>query len=153
MKATFTQLNNSWNAEPNAPDPQAAWEDDSLIVRFRMNSFQFPEYDEDDIGELVFEGCTRYRIGTVNDEGWYRDQGRFGCNGHRWGEFYEVAGGLSPDMTPDDWVVRCEDGEDRRHFLFYFRDEDFECVARGWRLRIIKRHNKPAHPTAGNAPV
>ena len=138
MNATFTQLNHGWNAEPNAPDPQAAWENDSLIVRFRMNSFQFPEYDEDDIGELVFEDCTRYRIGTVNDEGWYRDQGRFGRSGHRWGEFYEVAGGLTPAFTPNDWAVRCQDGGTRRHFLFYFRDEDFECVARSWTLRRTK---------------
>jgi hypothetical protein len=138
MNPTFTQLNNGWNAEPNAPDPQAAWNGDSLVLRFRMNAFQFPEYDEDDIGELVFEDCTRYRIGTVNDEGWYRDQGRFGRKGHRWGEFYEITGGLSPAITPDDWVVRCQDDEADRHYLFYFRDEDFECVARSWTLRITK---------------
>ncbi len=138
MSPIFTQLNHGWNAEPNAPDPQAAWQGVSLLLRFRMNAFQFPEYDGDDIGEIIFEDCTRYRIGTVNDEGWYRDQGRFGGNGHQWGEFYEVAEGLSPDITPDDWVVRCQDGEARRHFLFYFRDEDFECVARSWSLRISK---------------
>ena len=138
MNPTFTQLNQGWNAEPNAPNPQATWQGDTLILRFRTNSFQFPEYDEDDIGELNFEDYTRYRSGTVNDEGWYRDQGRFGRNGHRWGQFYEVARGLSPEITPDDWDVRCQDDGACRHYLFYFRDEDFECVARCWSLRITK---------------
>ena len=138
MNPTFTQLNHGWNAEPNAPDPQTDWQGTALLVRFRMNPFQFPEYDEDDIGEILFEDCSRFRIGSVNDEGWYRDQGRFGRNGHSWGEFYEVAGGLDSDIAPDDWLVGCQDGETHRHFLFYFRDEDFESVARSWNLRITK---------------
>jgi hypothetical protein len=138
MSQTFTQLNHGWNAEPNAPNPQAKWEGTSLRLRFRMNPFQFPEYDEDDIGEITFEDCSRFRIGSVNDEGWYRGQGRFGRDGHRWGEFYEVTGGLDPGTAPDDWDICCQDAEGLRHFLFYFRDEDFECVARSWNLRIAK---------------
>ena len=138
MSPTFTQLNHGWNADPNGPDPRAEWDGLSLRLRFRMNSFQFPEYDAEDIGEIVFDDCSRFRLGTVNDEGWYRGQGRFGRAGHSWGEFYEVAGGLDPGTAQDDWVVRCPDAESYHHFLFYFRDEDFECVARGWNLKISK---------------
>jgi hypothetical protein len=138
MSPAFTQLNHGWTAEPNAPDPQAEWEGTSLRLRFRMNPFQFPEYAEDDIGEIVFEDCSRFRVGSVNDEGWFCGQGRLDRAGHIWSGFYEVTGGLDPDADPDDWVVRCQDTCRLRHFLFYFRDEDFECIARSWNLKTTK---------------
>lgn len=138
MSILFTQLNHGWNAEPNAPEVSVSWDGVDLVLRFLMNPFQFPEYSEDEIGKVTFLECSRYRLGTLNDEGWHRGQGRFADVNHRWGEFYEVTGNLRLDRLPDDWEVRIHEPADRRHFLFYFRDEDFECDARDWRFEVFK---------------
>jgi hypothetical protein len=47
-----------------------------------------------------------------------------------WGEFYEVAGDLRLKDCPNDWqVVADATGLPLRHFLFYLRDQTFECDA------------------------
>jgi hypothetical protein len=138
MSTTFRQLNHGWNAEPNAPEPKVEWRGADLILKFLMNPFQFPEYGEEDVGQITFADCSRYRLGTLNDEGWYRGQGRFHGVPHQWGEFYEVHGDLRLEAIPDGWQIRTEPVGDRAHFLFYFRDEDFECDARSWSLYVIK---------------
>lgn len=138
LKTTFTQLNHGWNAEPNAPEPKAEWRGNDLCLTFRLNAFQFPKYQEGDMGEIIFFDCSRYRFGTLNDEGWYRKQGRFCDVMHQWGEFYRVEGDLRLDRLPDDWKTRDPSATDRQHFLFYFRDEDFECDARDWELKVVK---------------
>lgn len=101
-----------------------------------MNAFQFPDHDGDDVGEIIFSDCARFRLGTLNDEGWYRGQGRFRDVQHEWGEFFEVYGDLRLDQVSGDWQVRDAVGPGTNHFLFYFRDNDFECDARSWSLRI-----------------
>jgi hypothetical protein len=143
METTFTQLNDGWNAEPNGPEPKAEWQGDNLILRFYMNPYQFPEYQEGDIGEIVFRDCSRYRLGTLNDEGWYRGQSRWAGVQHAWGEFYQVVGDLRLSGVPDDWKTRDPNVGNRDHFIFYFRDEDFECDARAWELKIIRA--EPGH--------
>ncbi len=50
-----------------------------------MNAFQFPDYDEDDVGEIIFSDCARFRLGALNDEGLYRSQWRFRDVTHKWG--------------------------------------------------------------------
>ena len=138
MNVSFTQLNRGWNAEPNAPEPSATWQGNDLVLRFGMNPYQFPEYAADDIGQITFVDCSRYRFGMLNDEGWYLGQGRFTDVEHHWGEFYELAGDLRLDQLPDDWQIRIPDPVIGRHYMFYFKDEDFECVASDWRLEVIR---------------
>ncbi|MCB1279872.1 hypothetical protein [Prosthecobacter sp.] len=138
MKTTFTKLNDGWNAEPNAPGPKVSWDGSDLILRFYLNPFQFPQFDEEDIGIIRFENCTRYRFGTVNDEGWYRGQCRFSKTAPSWGEFYEISGDLKLDHLKDNWIIRSLDQSNQHHYLFYFRDEEFECDAAGWKLEIEK---------------
>ena len=47
-----------------------------------------------------------------------------------WGEFYEVHGDLKLESSPNDWVVLSPEPHiPARHFLFYLRDETFECDA------------------------
>ena len=136
METTFKQLNHGWNAEPNAPIPKFEWDGNDLKLTFFMNSFQFPEYNEGDQGEITFINCSRCRMGILNDEGWYRGQGRFKGIYHRWGEFYEVDGDLRLELVPDDWEAGVSPTTDHTHYLFYFRDNDFECDAERWELRI-----------------
>ena len=133
---TFRQLNEGWNAEPNAPEPKVAVDGRDVVVSFLMNPFHFPQFSADDVGKLRFVSCQRYRLGSTNDEGWLRGQCRFSKIAPRWGEFYEVAGDLRLAECPDDWIDLSNSNEPTRHFLFYFRDGTFECDASGWRFDV-----------------
>jgi hypothetical protein len=66
---TFQQLNKGWNAEPNAPDPRVAVEGGDIVLTFLMNPFQFPQFSPQDVGQLRFVSCRRYRLGSTNDDG------------------------------------------------------------------------------------
>ena len=49
------------------------------------------------------------------------------------GEFCEVRGDLKLDQLPDEWHVLLEVWSDEdKHYLFYLRDETFECTASSW---------------------
>ena len=135
---TFRQLNDGWNAEPNAPDPRVSVEGRDVIVSFRLNPYQFPQYDSEHVGILRFVSCQRYRLGATNDEGWFRGQCRFSTVAPKWGEFYEVAGDLRLEKCADDWVVVGPVQSTARHFLFYFRDDTFECDALDWKFDVDK---------------
>ncbi len=69
-------------------------------------------------------------------EGWYRGQCRFSGIAPEWGEFYEVEGDLLLAQEPNDWKAGLakEPRQGSRHFLFYMRDETFECDAIDWRV-------------------
>jgi len=123
MKPDFLQLNLGWNAEPNAPDPDVELDGDDIVLHFYVNPFQFKEFAEDEIGFLRFVNCVRYRLGTTNDEGWYRGQCRFSQLAPRWGEFYEVSGDETSTDGPIDWhSVSAKSTGELHHFLFYFRE-------------------------------
>ncbi len=130
MNPSFKQLNVGWNAEPNAPDPVVAIDGCDVLLTFFVNPFRYPEFEEDELGMLRFKDCTRYRLGSTNDEGWYRGQCRFSGLAPEWGEFYLVQGDAMLLDAPTDWKAVCAGGGPRQHFLFYFRDNTFECAAR-----------------------
>ena len=136
MNTVFTKLNVDWNAEPNAPDPHVMPDGSTVRLQFFLNPFQFPQFAEEDIGTLRFENCWRYRLGSTNDEGWYRGQCRFSQIAPAWGEYYEVTGDLLIDRAPNDWVVLAPPQPNSRHFLFYLRDETFECDAEAWSFAV-----------------
>jgi hypothetical protein len=138
VSTTFSKLNTDWNAEPNAPNPQVQlWECD-VVLSFLLNPFLYPQFKEEDVGQLRFRSCRRYRLGSVNDEGWYRGQCRFSKLAPAWGEFYEVSGDLLLEKLPDDWIQVGPKTEAQRHFLFYFRDEEFECDAESWSFTVLR---------------
>jgi hypothetical protein len=136
MKSKFTKLNIGWNAEPNVAVPKCSVENDCLIVRFKLNPYLYPEFSYGDIGVLRFEECSRYRIGTVNDEGWYRGKCRFSKLAPEWGEFYKIEGNLLLEHCPNDWIELKSKSKNEVHFLFYFRDMEFECSAEGWTFEV-----------------
>ncbi len=129
MKVVFEQINIGWNAEPNAPDPKVKIVDSDLLLTFYLNPFLYPEFDEDELGILRFVNSERYRLGSTNDEGWYRDQCRFSKLAPEWGEFYLISGDKDLLEAPVDWKILGPKGEYGKHYLFYFRDNTFECVA------------------------
>lgn len=133
METHFIQLNQGWNAEPNAPHIDIQVDGTTLTLSFRANAWQFPEFVEGQIIRLRFRNVWRYTLGDVNDEGWYLGQCRFSRLAPQWGEFYEVTGDLRLDEFDAEWhVISDSPVKNLRHFLFYFRDECFECDAASW---------------------
>jgi hypothetical protein len=107
-------------------------------MKFLMNAYRFARFKEGDVGVLRFSNCWRYRLGGTNDEGWYRGQCRFSGIAPAWGDFYEVKGNLMIDSDPEayEWVTLRSPSLKSRHFLFYLRDETFECDAESWSLVV-----------------
>lgn len=138
MSTAFAKLNADWNAEPNAPNPQVqVWERD-VVLSFLLNPFRYPQFKEGDLGQVRFRNCWRYRVGSVNDEGWYRGQCRFSKLAPAWGEFYEISGDLLLAQCAEDWVEVGPKTDTQKHFLFYFRDEEFECDAESWSFTVLR---------------
>ena len=132
VELSFTKLNNGWNAEPNAPYPKVTVSGTDVLLEFFLNPFQFPQFSADDRGTIRFSGCSRYRLGATNDEGWYLGQCRYSSIAPAWGEFYELRGTDIRLDEPQDWQVINEVSNASRHFLFYLRDDTFECIAARW---------------------
>jgi len=132
----FQKLNEGWDAEPNVPEPHVHEDGAGLTLTFFLSPWSQTNIREYDRGEIDFRNCWRYRVGAPNDEGWYKGHCRFRCLAPEWGDFYEVTGDLL-EGGPKDWVlVKPIPSEPSRHFLFYFKDETFECDAEDWSFRI-----------------
>lgn len=130
----FLKLNEGWNAEPNAPAPIVTIVGSRLILRFFLNPFRYSEFAEEDVGIVRLEGCARYRLGPTNDEGWSLGQCRYSRIAPAWGEFYELIGDDPLLDQPQDWLPIGPTSGALRHFLFYFRDETFECLSVAWKI-------------------
>jgi len=136
MATAFTKLNDGWNAEPNGHEPRISMDGADLILEFLLNDLQYPEYKKAEKGILRFSDCWRHRLGSTNDEGWYRGQCRFSRLAPGWGEFYEVHGDLLLTKLPLEWITVGKQGPAGRHFLFYLRDQTFECDASAWKFLV-----------------
>ena len=135
MNIEFEQLNKEWNAEPNAPEVSISVSGNNVEVTFFLNAFQFENFNEQDTAKLVFHDCLQYRYGSPNDEGFYIfNQSRFKKLGIKWGEFYLVHNSDWEDVFPDCVHVSDQQHDGLKHYLFYFRDGTFECIARDYDL-------------------
>jgi hypothetical protein len=133
----FLRLNPDWNAEPNAPHPRVQVSGSTLVLRFLLNPWAYPA-DEGKVGCLKFTGCSRWHWDATNDHAWYAGTGRYAGSAPEWGEYYEIVGEDPEREGSGDWNrIACE--PDDRHFLFYLRDETFECFARSWSFRRESR--------------
>ena len=127
----FLHLNDGWNAEPNDPSPEVQVRGSEVALGFTLNPWAH-EAQPDERGLLTFEGCSAWRLGSTNDEGWYRGQCRYSGIAPAWGEFYEVVGNDPVAHAPTDWEATGLPDAGKRHFLFYLKDETFECFADAW---------------------
>ena len=132
-KAVFRKLNDGWNAEPNDPAEAIIVHGNAVELSFALNPWAF-HATVGDRATLRFSRCVRWRLGAPNDEGWYRGQGRYDTATHSWGEFYEIVDPAPPVGEPSDWHILDGECEHPRHFLFYLRDNTFECYASEWTL-------------------
>lgn len=132
----FVQLSTDWNAEPNAPEPLVVISDRDVVLELSPNPFAFTRFADRERIRIVFREAWRYRLGPTNDEGWYRGKCRFSKVAPGWGELYEVEGDLRLDQCPNDWhyVGGLDESSvtTTKHYLFYLRDETFECDAHSW---------------------
>lgn len=135
----FERLNLGWDAEPNVPEPVIKFDNSQLELTFFLNWQIYRDVAELDRGCLTFAHCWRYRLGSTNDEGWYRRQCRFSLLAPEWGLFYEVTGNLGIEHA-EGWVTldQCRNQLQSHHYLFYFRDETFECDAQSWSFKRLE---------------
>ena len=137
MATRFIKLNTDWNADPNVPEPRVRTDGTKVVLEVFANRWQFPRFREGDVIRIVFEAAQRYRLGPTNDEGWYAGQCRFSGLAPGWGELYEIIGDPRLDRSPGDWHEVGGPAEAPRHFLFYLREQTFECQARAWRVEFL----------------
>jgi len=138
----WTKLNTTFDAEPNGPQPRVKVCGTSITVQFFLNSYIRDDIEEDDEAELTFHDTLMYRLGPTNDEGFYKGQCRFSATGIKWGEFYELAGSNWQRSFPTDRIVTGPallEKPDLKHYLYYFRDETFECIAKGYEFQRLAR--------------
>lgn len=142
-RTSFVLLNPDWNAEPNVPLPRAIPDNlnDDVILYFVV-THAHPRFSrEEELGFVRFHDCSRFRFTSVNDHGWYDGQCRFSNVAPEWGAFYEVIGDFRENEEPRPWWQRSVPLHDQRNFLFYFRDETFECSARDWSFDKNERNS------------
>jgi len=77
----------------------------TVTLRFYLNASKYHQFREEDIGQIVFNNCWRYRLGGTNDEGWYLGQCRFNKIAPAWGQFYKVSGNLMHDVPSLEWKL------------------------------------------------
>ena len=131
MSIQFIHLNKGWNAEPNAPEESIKTFESKLTLEFFVNPWAYEGFEEEQKIKLIFASVSKYRLGETNDEGWYRGECRFKKLAPKWGEFYQLIGEDSDIENADDWIILSQEKE-LNHYLFYFRDNTFECFAKSY---------------------
>ncbi|UTW56220.1 hypothetical protein [Kordiimonas sp. SCSIO 12610] len=131
MSATFIQLNDGWNADPNSPEPNTSIVDKSVQLSFILNPYISKNTVLGNTAKLRFINCARYGFSHINDEGWYLGQCRFSKIAPKWGEFYQNTGDPLLETSEVEWIDTGFQGGSH-HYLFYFRDTCFECFADDW---------------------
>lgn len=135
----YKKLNDNWNAEPNAPYPKISIINNKLIVEFYLNPFIFKNISEGQKGRLTFINCNIYRLGSTNDEGFYKNQFRYSPRDIPWGEFYLLLNSDWANSFPEDKIILNSrlKSDDLKHYLFFFRDNTFECIAESYNFEFL----------------
>lgn len=132
-KIDYIQITKDWNADPVSPKIELKVDGIDLIMDIYLNHFQFDRYQEGDKVKIQFKNCAEYSLNTCNDEGFYYGQYRIKPTELEWGEFYEIKSGLDKELSNPIQRIQ-NDNSDRKHFIFFFKDETFECLASDYYL-------------------
>ncbi len=138
MGTTFERLNLNWNADSVDPEGNLSLAGTLLTYEFTLNHMVYTHFKEGQRARLSFHNCSRYRLGETNDEGWYYGQCRFSGSAPEWGEFYRLTGDSKFAESPSDWIV-VPQGTGSQHFLFYMKDETFECIADSVEWSVVEK--------------
>lgn len=131
----FVKISDNWNADPVSPEIDLKIVRQDLVMDIFLNYFAYDNYSEGDNAIITFKNCSKYSLNTCNDEGYYYGQYRIKPNELPWGEFYEIKSGLGKDI-PKPVVELSNDHNEKRHFLFFFKDETFECLADDYKIEF-----------------
>lgn len=132
-KIDYIKITKDWNADPVSPEIHLKVDGIDLIMDIYLNHFQFDKYQEGDKVKIRFKNCAEYSLNASNDEGFYNGQYRIKPTELEWGEFYEIKNGLDRKL-PDPINTIQNDKSDRKHFIFFFKEETFECLASDYHL-------------------
>jgi hypothetical protein len=132
-KIDYIQITKDWNADPVSPEIELKVDGIDLIMEIYLNHFQFDKYQEGDKVKIRFKNCAEYSLNTCNDEGFYYGQYRIKPTELELGEFYEIKSGLDRKL-PNPIKKIQNDNSNRKHFIFFFKDETFECLASDYYL-------------------
>lgn len=137
----FTQLNQNWKAEPNAPEPSLVVNGKDVILEFFLNPFIFESVEEGNKGRLTFINCHKFSLNTMNDEGYYMGQYRYKYTELPWGEFYLLDTDWQSDFPNSFTIVTpASDLKGYKHYIFFLRDNTFECVAENFEFEFLGRN-------------
>lgn len=131
----FVKISDNWNADPVSPEVNLQIVEEDLVMDVFLNYFAFDNYSKGDKAKIVFINCSKYSLNTNNDEGYYLGQYRTNPSELPWGEFYEIKGGLNSSF-PEPVVELSNDLNNKRHFIFFFKDETFECLANDYKIEF-----------------
>lgn len=133
---SFEKLNIGWNADPNTPELTVMVDGADVMIEFYLNAFVYKAFSEGDKASITFHNCYLYRCGSPNDEGFFiYNESRYKKYGIGWGEFYLVHKSDWRENFPDPIQVGVLH-DDLQHYLLYFRDETFECIASSYSIKL-----------------
>jgi len=131
----YIHISNDWNADPVEPKIVLEVDGSNLIMDIYLNHYVFEEFEEGDKVKIEFSNCSKYSLNKCNDEGYYYGQYRTNPNELPWGEFYEIKNGVNTDF-PEPIISIASNIKGERHFIFFFKDETFECLAKNYNLEF-----------------
>lgn len=135
QQVNFIQITTDWNADPVSPEIELNIDGLDLVMDIYVNHLAFDKFKEGDKAKIRFLDCSQYSLNPCNDEGYYYGQYRTNPNKLPWGEFYEITSGL--DRHFPEPIIKVQDNEiDKRHYVFFFKDETFECIASDYELEF-----------------
>ena len=132
----YKQLNIDWNAEPNAPEIKMTVEHTTVTLEFFLNYFVYDSFQEDEKGILTFNRVHKFSLNSMNEEGYFREQYRYKESDLPWGEFYELESDWQNDFPKNNLILLPNrDNKPLKHFIFFFKDNTFECVAESYEFK------------------
>lgn len=131
----FIKISTDWNADPVSPEVDLKADNADLIMDVFLNYFVFSKFSEGDRVKIRFKNCSKYSLNICNDEGYFYGQYRIKHDELPWGEFYELKSGVDRNLPAPVTKIQ-EDSEDNNHYIFFFKDETFECLASGFELEF-----------------
>jgi len=134
---TNTLLTKDWNADPNAPEVNLLVEGNSVILNFFVNYFMYKKFKEGDKAKVTFINCLKYSFNSMNGEGYYMGQYRYKNTDLPWGVFYKLDSKWAT-VFPTQCIILSQkrDNAALNHYIFFFKDNTFECVAENYHLEF-----------------
>lgn len=145
VKPTYIKLNLDFDAEPNAPSPEVSITGSNLNLKFLLNPFLWENVKDDEQAELHFNGVLKYRLGGPGSDN-FKDFRYYDEEIDNYG-FYQIKNSNWMRNFPLDEKTVSKDEpnslkNNSKHYVFFFRDNTFECIADGFKFvrtgKVIK---------------